>query len=188
MNNELIFIRHAETKIDKEIPIADWVLTEKGDSDAEKLKDVSEFLDVDILISSGEKKAYLTIKPLADKLGKEIIQIKGLGEISRPNSESLTKEEYVSMKEKVFKDLDFTDYGWETCSHALERFRKAVEEIDREYENKKIIISAHGTVLSLYFASLLGELKNLEARWKSLGFCNWGIVRNGKVFRDIVYQ
>lgn len=188
MNNELIFIKHAETKIDKSIPIEDWVLTEQGYANSERLKDVAEFQDADTLISSGEKKAYLTIKPLADKLGKEIIQIKGLGEISRPNSERLSKEEYVEMKEKVFEDLDFTAHGWETCNHALARFRQAVATIDKKYEDKKIIISAHGTVLSLYFTSLLGKLNDLKPRWKSLGFCDWGIVKNNKVIKDIVHQ
>ena len=186
MNNELIFIRHAQTKIDKEVPIADWDLTEEGYQDSEKVKDVQEFQDIDILISSTERKAYLTIKPLAEKLEKEIIQIKDLSEISRGDAGALTKEEYNEMKVKVFQDLDFTDHGWETCNHALERFSKAVEEIDNKYENKKILISAHGTVMTLYFAKLQNKLDDLMGRWKSLGFCDYGIIKNGEVVKDIV--
>ena len=186
MNNELIFIRHAQTKVDKDISIADWDLTEEGYADAEKVKDISEFQNADILISSTERKAYLTIKPLADKLKKEIIQIPGLGEIQRGNAGSLSKEEYNEMKIKVFQNLDFTDYGWETCNHALKRFGDAVEGVDRSYENKKIILSAHGTVMTLYFAKLQNKLDDLMSRWKSLGFCDWGIIKNGEVVKDIV--
>jgi 2,3-bisphosphoglycerate-dependent phosphoglycerate mutase len=185
-NNELIFIRHAKTKLDKEVPIADWDLTEEGYASVEKIKNIKEFQDVDILISSEEKKAFLTIKPLAKKFSKEIIKVKDLGEIKRGNAEELTKEEYDEMKVKVFQDLEFTDYGWETCNHALERFTNAVEEIDKRYDNKKILISSHGTVMTLYFAKLQNKLNNLMERWKSLGFCDYGIIKSGEVIRDIV--
>jgi len=67
MNNTLIFIRHAKTKIDKEVPIADWDLTEEGYAQAEEIKDIKEFQDVEVIISSTEQKASLTVKSLADK-------------------------------------------------------------------------------------------------------------------------
>ena len=74
----------------------------------------------------------------ASKLGKEIIQIDDLGEIKRPGSEKISKEEYNEMKAKLFRDLDFTSYGCESANHALERFMLAVEKIDKKYDNKKI--------------------------------------------------
>ena len=186
MENTLIFIRHAQTKIDKDIPIKEWDLTEEGYEDSEKVKNIQEFQNVNILISSAEKKAYLTIKPLADKLGKEIIQINDLSEIDRGNAGALPKEEYNEMKIKIFQDLNFTDYGWETCNHALKRFSEAIEEIDKKYENKKILISTHGTVMTLYFAKLKNKLGDLMQRWKSLGFCDYGIIKNGEFIKDII--
>jgi len=187
MNNDLIFIRHAQTNVDKSVNIIDWDLTEKGYEDSENVKDIPEMQDADILISSNEKKAYLTIKPLADKLGKDIIQIKELGEIFRGDAGgSMTKEEYDEMKRKIFADFDFSDHNWETVNHALARFRTAVEDIDNKYEGKKILISAHGTVLSLYFCYLLDKMDELMVRWKGLGFCDLGIVKDGKGVRDIV--
>ncbi len=186
MNNELIFIRHAKTKKDTNIPIEDWVLTEEGEKQAEQIANSGEFDDVDILISSDENKAYLTIKPLADKLNKKIIRIKNLGEIKRPDSEKLPTEEYEDIKKKIFEDLDYTEYNWETANHALKRFKKAIEENDKEYDNKKILICAHGTVLTLYFAYLSNKLNELMTRWKSLEFGSHGIVKNNKVVEDIV--
>ena len=82
-NNELIFLRHAKTKIDKEIPIPEWDLTEDGYEHANQIKDIPELQDIDVLISSTEPKSVLTIRPIADKLGKEILQIKELGEVVR---------------------------------------------------------------------------------------------------------
>ena len=186
MMNELIFMRHTKTKVDKNIPIKDWSLTEEGFKQAEKIANSGEFDNVDILISSNENKAYLTIKPLADKLNLEIIKIKDLGEVKRPNSEKLTSEEYEKMKKMIFEDLNFTKYDWETANHALKRFKSAVDKINRKYENKKILICSHGTVMTLYFAYLLNKLNELMSRWKSLEFGSRGIVKDNKVMGDIV--
>ena len=71
MDNTFIFIRHAKTKVDKNIPIENWILTENGTKDAEKLLENKELLEADVLISSNEDKSYLTIKPLSDKLNKK---------------------------------------------------------------------------------------------------------------------
>ena len=48
------------------------------------------------------------------------------------------------------------------------------------------MIVAHGTVMTLYFAYLLGKLDDIFSRWKDLGFGSWGMVQNGKVVKDIV--
>jgi 2,3-bisphosphoglycerate-dependent phosphoglycerate mutase len=185
-NNELIFIRHAKTRIDKDIPIENWILSEEGSNQAEDFVNREEFYDVDLLISSSEEKAYLTLKPLANKINKKIIKIEELGEIKRPNSEKLTSEQYEDMKLKIFQDLDFSNYDWETANHALLRFRKAIEGINNKYQDKRIIICSHGTVMTLYFAYLKGELDNLMSRWKNLEFGAVGIVRDNKLIKDII--
>ena len=56
----------------------------------------------------------------------------------------------------------------------------------KKYENKKILIVAHGTVMTLYFSYLQGELDKAFGRWKNLGFCDFGIIKNNKVIKDIM--
>ena len=185
MNNTLIFLRRAETKKKKNIPVSKWVLTEEGKQKSEDLVKTGIFDDVDIIISSKEVKAYQTAKPFAKKLNKRIIQIKELSELNRDKGKTMTKEYYDKMKVKIFEDLDYTDFGWETSNHALNRFKKAVKKIDKKYENKKILIVAHGTVMTLYFAFLQNKLNDLFSRWKGLDFCGYGIVKNNKVVKDI---
>ena len=185
MNNTLIFLRHAETKKDKDAPVSKWSLTGEGKKRAQDLAKTSIFDDVDIIISSSEKKAIETAKPFAERLGKEIIQITELGEIGRDKGGLLSKEEYNTMKARIFEDLDYTAHGWETARHALERFKSAVEKIDKEYECKKVLIVSHGTVMSLYFSELQNDLKNVFSRWKRLGFCDWGVVKNDDVVKDM---
>ncbi|MCK4555487.1 MAG: histidine phosphatase family protein [Candidatus Aenigmarchaeota archaeon] len=181
MNNTIIFLRHAETQKDKDTPVSKWHLTNDGKERAESLSKTGIFNDVDIIISSSEKKAYDTALPFAKQLGKEIIQIAELGEIDRDKGTLLTQEEYDTMKVRIFEDLDYTAYGWETARHALERFKSAVEKIDKEYEGKKILIVSHGTVMALYRAYLEKRLNDIFSVWKSLGFCDWYVVMDDKI-------
>ena len=51
MNNTFFFIRHAKTKVDKSVPIEDWILTSDGQRSAEDLAKTNIFDSVDILIS-----------------------------------------------------------------------------------------------------------------------------------------
>ena len=186
MNNKIIFLRHAKTEVDNTLPIADWFLTDEGVEHAKEVSSDHVFDDVDLIFASTERKAVDTAKPIAKRLGKEIVQVENLGEIKRPNAEKITLEEYKRLKAVVFSDFGKSEGGWETVNCALNRFSKAVEEIDRKYENKVILIVAHGTVMSLYFADAQGKMNELFSRWKSLGFCEWGIIENGEVTKDIV--
>ncbi len=142
MGNTLYFLRHAETKKNASLPVSRWALTDDGRKKAEALAGTGIFDDADAIISSSEEKAYQTAKPFAERTGKPVIRNPGLNEIDRDKGGMLGKEEYESMKAKIFEDFDFTDHGWETSGHALGRFRAAAEEIDRLYENKKILIVA----------------------------------------------
>ena len=186
MNNKIIFLRHAKTKVDNTLPIADWFLTDDGVEHAKEVSGDSVFNDVDLMFASTERKAVDTAKPIAERLNKEIIQVENLGEIKRPNAEKITLEEYKRLKSVVFSNFDKSEGGWETANRALSRFSEAVEDIDKKYENKVILIVAHGTVMSLYFAKIQGKMNELFSRWKSLGFCEWGIIENGKVTKDLV--
>lgn len=186
MNNTLIFLRHGKTIQDKSKPISQWRLAETGKKTAKELAASGIFDDVDIVISSNEKKAYQTAKPFADRIGKRIIKISELSELNRDKGGLLTQENYRRMMVKIFKELDFEAYKWETSRHALRRFKHAIENIDKQYHNKKILIVIHGIVMSLYFADIQNIRENIFMRWESLAFCAWGIVKNGKIVKDVI--
>ena len=186
MNNKLIFLRHAKTKKDKEIPVSNWDLTEDAYQATQEMANTGIFDKTDIFISSTEKKAFLTIKPFADRKKQEVIQIEELSDLNRDSGKVMPKEDYDRLKVKIFENLDYTEFGWETCNHALERFKKAIEEINKKYENKTILIGSHGTVMTLFFSEKANALDNIFPRWKSLGFLDYGIIENRKVTKDIV--
>ena len=185
-NNTFIFLRHAETKVDRNIKISQWILTKKGKKDAFKLSRLNIFKEVNIIITSNEEKAYQTATPLAEKLQKEIIRDENLNEISRDQGGYLkNKDEYLKTMKLCVENRTQSYNNWETANHALERFSKAIHEIDLEFSNKKILIVAHGGVINLYFAKLIGQLDKVFERISTNTFCDYGIIKNSKVIKDI---
>ncbi|HEC39055.1 hypothetical protein LCGC14_0515540 [marine sediment metagenome] len=184
-NNMLIFLRHAKTKVDGTIKNSEWELTENGKKDALNLSNLELLIDVDIIITSDEDKTYYTSLPLSKKLGKEILRDKNLNEIMRDNGKFLESEDYLKTIKLCMEHRDKSFNNWETAKNAIERFLKKIEEIDEKYNNKKILIVAHGVVINLYFATMIGRLNNVYDRAMSNTFCDYGIIKDGKIIKDI---
>lgn len=184
-NNILILLRHAETKIDKNIKISKWFLTERGKRDAESLSKLDSFKDIDLIITSDEAKAYQTAYPLAEKLQLEIIKDENLNELNRDQGKFLEKDEYLKTMVLCMANREQSYNKWETAISALKRFSKKVKDIDSRFSNKKILIVAHGGVINLYFAKILDKLDEVFNRILSNSFCDYGIIQDGRVIKDI---
>lgn len=185
MNNTFYFLRHGATQRDNNVPISQWNLSEKGEKEAKFLAEQDFFDEINIILSSSEQKAYQTAKPIADKLKKEITQVKEISELNRDKGGFMEPEKYEELVKYSLKHLDESVHNWETAIHALERFTKKIEEIDNQYENKKILVVGHGFTINLYFAKLLGDLNNVYKRFETNNYCDWGTIRNKKVIKDI---
>ena len=187
-NNILIFLRHAETKVDKRVKNSEWSLTDKGKLEALDIAKSNFFDDIDIIIASTEKKAYKSIYPLAEKLKKKILRDIELNEIIRDHGIFLETKEYLTTMKLCMKNKDQSFNNWETANNALERFSKKIEEIDYAYNEKKILIVSHGCVINLYFGKVLGKLEKVFDRAQTNTFCDYGIIQNKKVIKDIANQ
>ena len=185
MNNTFYFLRHGETEKDLNVLISQWKLSEKGEEQARKLADENTFSEVDIVIASTEEKAYQTAKPIADKLKREIIRIEEISELNRDKGGFMGAENYEKTLKYCLENLDKSLHNWETAEHALERFSKKIEQIDKEYENKKILVVGHGFIINLYFAKLLNALSIVHERFNTNEYADWGVIKNGQVIKDI---
>ena len=126
-NNTFIFLRHAETKIDRNIKISQWILTEKGKKDALNISKLNLFNDIDVIISSNEEKAYQTAFPLSISLHKEIIRDENLNEIMRDHGRFIeNKEDYLKNMKLCVENRNQSSNNWETGNQALERFSKRI--------------------------------------------------------------
>ncbi|MFX1569731.1 MAG: histidine phosphatase family protein [Promethearchaeota archaeon] len=185
-NNILIFLRHAETKINNEVIVSKWILTKKGKEEAKLLLKSAIFDNTELIITSNEEKAFETALPLVVRLNKPIIREKKLNEIVRDRGSLFaTKEEYNRNIKLCMEKRNKSFNKWETANHALRRFSKKVRDIEKKYTKKKILIVSHGVVINLYFAKILRCLDFVFERWLSNSFCDYGIIQNGKVLKDI---
>lgn len=181
---QLIFLRHAHTQKDPLINAAKWGLSEDGKQQARKVSEMSIANSVDVIYVSEEQKTFLTIEPLAKKLNKKPQALQFFNEVKR-GDKFLTKEEFEVEKIKQLKDLSYSAFDGESGIEALARFNQGVEFVIKENQNKTILIVTHGTILNIYFASLLNAYNELPNRWDRTVFCAVGMVENGKVIQDI---
>ncbi|MHA1531297.1 MAG: histidine phosphatase family protein [Candidatus Heimdallarchaeota archaeon] len=186
VNNEFLLLRHAKTMITNKVPVSKWNLSKEGYKAAEELTFVKEFKDLDMIISSSEKKAYLTVKPLALRDSKLVTQFSDFNELDRDSGGFLrSTEDYNLVVKRSMHELDKSFNNWEKASHALSRFSKKISELDEVFENKKILVSSHGIIINLYFAKVFNQLDVVYNRWKKTTFCDFGIIKNGLIVKDI---
>ncbi|OGD78435.1 hypothetical protein A2615_03120 [Candidatus Curtissbacteria bacterium RIFOXYD1_FULL_41_36] len=185
MNNTFYFLRHGQTKRDSGVPISKWTLSDKGEEQAKKLAQEGVFDDVDIIVSSTEEKAYRTAQPIADKLGLDIVQAEEISELNRDKGGFMEPYKYEESVKACLENLDNSVDSWETAAHALNRFSAKIDELDRNYEAKKILVVGHGFTINLYFAKLLGVLDEVYKRFSTNSYADWGVVKNDAVLKDI---
>ena len=186
MKNTLILLRHGRTQFNPDNPVSQWALSEEGEKQAKEIAESGVFDYVDVIICSGEYKAKQTASYLADRLGKIVISNSGLNEIGRDDGGILTEEEHDKTLEFALRNQDQSRHRWETAQNALNRYESSVDQINREYKGKNILIVSHGTVMSLYFAKLTGTMDQIVEREKRLGYCDYGTVKCSRVVKGIV--
>ena len=178
MKNSYIFFRHALTRIDKEQPAEKWVISDEGIQEACEVISSGKFDDVDVIISSSEKKAIQTAYYLAERIEKEIILNPNFKELDRGHDFIESKEDYETMVWRIFNNRTECSFGWETAEKALARFKRGIARIENTYSDKKIFIVSHGIVLTLYYAELHGwDLGETFKQWKELPFCGYKIIQ-----------
>ena len=186
MKNTYVFLRHAQITKDSTEHSDKWVLSDAGIKYVEEVAATGIFDDVNVIISSSQKKVIQTAYFLADRLNKDIITNPSLNEIDKGSVLIEDPNEYEKHVEKVLEKPDESFSGWESANQALKRFQLGIERIEQEYSHKKILIVTHGIVLTLYFASILKETTNETiSRWKRLKSCAWGIVKGKDIIHDI---
>lgn len=183
---KVIFLRHADTEKDPCMNASLWKLSKEGGIQSISLLDNPDMKYVDLIYTSEEQKTYLTIEPVALSLKKNVISSSSFNEVKR-GDKFLSKDEFEEEKKKQLTDLSYHAFDGESCEEALARFKNGVVNIMKDNEGKTVLIVTHGTVLNLYFASLLGvSTEELNNRWKNTDFCAYGITINNIVIKDII--
>jgi len=188
MNNTFYFIRHADKLELKDKPVDEWPLSEKGIKQAQEIADSGKFDEIDLIFTSSLERTYQTAKPISDKIRREITKCPEFDELKMGNNHWFG-EEFESAIKDCLTHLYTSEHEWETAHNALERFSNKIEEIDKDHDDKKILIVSHNVVINLFFAKLLDKLDHVYERGvltKDPMYNYIGIVQNDKIIQDIV--
>lgn len=182
---KIIFLRHADTKKDPSLNAALWELSGDGKKQALEISKNPEMLNVDAVYVSEERKTLLTAGPILEKISKQAQALALFNEVRR-GDKFLPKEEFEVEKNRQLADLSYRAFDGESGIEALKRFEEGIMQVSAINKGKVILVVTHGTILNIYFASLLNLQGKLLERWNKTGFCAYGITENGKVIKDIV--
>jgi broad specificity phosphatase PhoE len=109
-----------------------------------------------VIVSSIEPKARQTAELICEDLGVDVVVMDGLHEHDRGGVPFYSKDKFQSLVQELFENPDVLVFGGETATQALVRFRESVELIMNLYDNKRMVIVSHGTVISLFVSWLTG--------------------------------
>ena len=152
----LILVKHSVPEVVQDVQAREWVLSDVGKIRAERLADRLVSYQPEIVVSSIEPKAAQTAEIIAQRLGLSVQMIEGLHEHDRSKSPYYSSAEFQQLIQDFFAQPDTLIFGSETAHQALNRFRVAVDHALNLFDNKAVVIVAHGTVISLFVEWLTG--------------------------------
>jgi broad specificity phosphatase PhoE len=165
---ELILIRHAETLQDPATPSTEWALTNRGVEQARAVGHDLEGAGIVAIRASSDRKAMTTALLIGAGLGLEPHPDRRLVEQHRPSWGFLETSRFDSSVRDVFNRPDESISGAETGRTALERFKLAIEDADRNSPEGPIAAVSHGTVMALFISRLTDE--DAYSIWKAMQF------------------
>ena len=165
--NNLILVRHSEPEIQPDKPASTWRLSERGRDKAMLLADELRNFSPASIWCSKEPKAIETAQILADALKVPVNVTDGLEEHHRDNVPYFpAPDEFEQAIEQFFLNPEEPVLGDETAQQALQRFTAAIDRIIATDTAETSIVVTHGTVMTLYMASVAGICP--MSFWRSL--------------------
>jgi len=177
MNNTYFILRHGETpyQLKKEEIIYPWpepspiLLTEEGKKQIENVAKKLESKKIDLIFSSDIPRAKETAEIVSREIRIEPIFDSRIREIDMGIYKGKPTEEYekdFSDRKRKFFNQPLNGESRQDCRKRMMNF---LEEIDKKYRNKNILIISHGTPLYLLEGTVRG-LKDEELLEKNKDF------------------
>jgi probable phosphoglycerate mutase len=164
---ELLLIRHAQPVRIGEGEVegaADPALTARGRREAERLAEWLAHEHIDHVIASPLRRARETAAPLAAALGLDLEIDDGLSEYDADSTSYIPIEELRELKdERWFATIEgrWADEGGEPPDVFQQRVVPAIERIIDRFPGQKVAAVAHGGVINVYLAHVIGLSDNL---------------------------
>ncbi|WP_244570971.1 histidine phosphatase family protein [Stappia sp. TSB10GB4] len=154
---DCLYLTHPQVRIDPDVPVPDWSLSEKGLGRARLGLLRPEFASLGHIVSSGERKAIETAAVFADRFGLELVVDDLMHENDRSSTGFLPPEEFERVADAFFGSPHTSVRGWERACDAQARIvdRVAVH-LERIPEDERVLFVGHGGVGTLLKCHLGG--------------------------------
>jgi len=171
--------------INKDKPITEWGLSEKGIARMQKLVEQSWVKSIDVVYSSEETKAVEAAEIVAKAINKKVNKVSDLGEINRSSTGFLEREVFERAVNYFFDNPDLSYEGWETATDAQKRIIDTVIDkiVPENLDKKKILIVSHGGVGALLISYLTGRSISRKEDQPFQGHC-FCFSSTGKMIHD----
>ena len=169
-----VLVKHSLPEIDSEIPSREWRLSEEGQVRSRILAEKLGQYDLDVIVSSNERKAIETASISARRLNIPVEVVEGLHEHERRNVGFLEKECFEQLISHFYAQPAELVFGAETADTAYKRFSKSVKGLSERFPQDNLAIITHGTVLSLYVSRITQQ--DPFAMWKQLGLPSYVVL------------
>lgn len=151
---KLVLVRHSQPRIERNVPAAEWRLSELGRRRAESMAARLRGYRANLIWCSREPKAVETAEIVGSALGVPMRVKDGLEEHHRGNVPFIpTTQEFEQAVEAFFSQPSRLVLGCETASQARDRFTAAIEAVLEDQSGDAIVVT-HGTVMTLYLAQV----------------------------------
>lgn len=150
---QLVLIRHSAVVVDAATPPAEWRMSDEGRRRCRALASALRMHELDLLVSSEERKAVETAQDVAKRLRIETRPAPDLDEHRRPFIE--TPAEFERLMGRFFSEPDARVFGQESAHEALARFSAGIDAVVAAEAGRNVGIVSHGAVIALYAAPML---------------------------------
>lgn len=157
MSRRLLFITHADVRIDPDVPVDRWPLNDRGRARHAVFSASDAVAGVTAVYASAEQKAQDGAAILAQARGLRVQTVEALHENDRTATGYLPREDFEAMADAFFARPEVSVRGWERAADAQARICAAVRGIAAaDGTEGDIAIVAHGGVGALLLCDRMG--------------------------------
>ncbi len=172
---KIYIVRHGYSVANDELIFAGFLdseLNETGLKQAQTLKEFFKDKKVDKVYSSDLRRAFDTVKVVADFFNLEVIPCKELRELYGGDWEGIKYEDIATKYPNEFyfwrnKMQDLVTPNGESIQELAERVSKAIREIAEDNDGKTVVIGTHGGAIRAFIA------KELKKDTKAMSVLGW---------------
>lgn len=171
-------IRHSIPLLDDgimNVSESDQIINEKiilsidGEEKAKQISEISELQNIDAIWSSSYVRAKQTAKYIAYKNNLNInidsrFNERKLGNLDKLKELGKTKQHSFTLEQLLDKDLKI-EYG-ESMNEVNKRMSLAINDILKNYENKKVAIISHGAAMKFYLMNFCNLNDDMQILFK----------------------